>query len=585
MSGSRHTTGLTPSAQRTVARCRRLAADSVQPGSWASFLVLTLLQDESLASACLIRHGITQEWLVTRTLGAEVAQSAANALTADSTPYSRDAFELPSNTLDGINDPLEFSSILDRATDLARRGMSDAGVSSAHLLLAIVETNKLIRDQFAAAGATLQTLRDELYPEQSKSEPPIQVDDCLEFNHDAAISNTPVTANALPLPSVWRILDANLNRGREGLRVLEDFARFLANDERVSLECKTLRHELVTAEKQLFSCFAITNPGFATLEERDTTGDVGTSLSTEGERNRPALTELVTANNRRVQESLRSLEEYGKLVSDDFAAVMKQLRYRAYTLEKMMSGITPLLKAADGVNASSQVDGNNKAVDRRRSRLESAQVYVLITESLCRLPWKHLAEQALAGGADVLQLREKCLNDRELLRRATWLREACRAANALFIMNDRPDVAVASKSDGVHVGQDEFLVSEARQILRSGQLIGVSTHNPDQALQAMIDGADYLGVGPVFPSRTKSFDAFPGLPFVKAVSSTVRKPWFTIGGVTLESLSELMEAGSTRVAVTSAVAGADEPAAVVREFKRRLANDQSSNAERFGELQ
>ena len=608
MTSSRNNLAMTPGAARTVARCRRQAGVLARTDSWAAFLVLALLQDESLASACLQRLGITRDWLSSGLLGAEVAQLAAQSDTDDDDDLdieSLDPETMPveasvcskagaaSQILEALNDPLEFTRVLDRATELARRGLNDSGVSSANLLLAIVETNTDIRQQFEAVGATLARIREELYPEQTVSQIPITVEFKLVFSESPSLSRDPLSGPALtagdgtqitntdrtaravtlqienddssPTPvasamrlaggndvallSVWRILDANLNRAREGIRVLEDFARFLADNHDVSLKLKSMRHDLVAAEKQLFA-----NAGIGMtdrLQFRDTEGDVGTSQMTDGEQQRSALADVIIANARRVEESLRSLEEFGKLVSAPFSAAMKSLRYSAYTMEKSLAGIS----------APGHLRHDDKA-----SRLQQARVYVLITESMCRLPWQQVVEQSLEAGAGVLQLREKSLNDRELLRRAEWIRAACLSAQTLFIVNDRPDIAAICLADGVHVGQEEFSVAEARRILKPGQLVGLSTHNLEQAIQATETGADYLGVGPVFPSQTKSFEDFPGLDFVSSVakSKAVTKPWFAIGGICLERMRELIAAGAQRVAVTSAVAGAENPGEVIR---------------------
>jgi thiamine-phosphate pyrophosphorylase len=609
MTGSRSNLAMTPGAARTVARCRRQAGVLARTDSWAAFLVLALLQDESLASACLLRLGITRDWLSSGLLGAEVAQLAAQSDDEDDEDIGAETLDsdiMPleasvcskvgaaSQILEALNDPLEFTRVLDRATELARRGLNDSGISSANLLLAIVETNGEIRQQFEAVGATLARIREELCPEQTTQQAPITVEFKLVFSEPPSLSNdsvsgpalaagdctqitntdrtaravtlqdensaqTPVasairlanTADVAPL-SVWRVLDANLNRAREGLRVLEDFARFLVDNHDVSLKLKSMRHDLVAAEKQLFASAGI---GMADrLQFRDTEGDVGTSQMTDGEQQRSALADVIIANARRVEESLRSLEEFGKLVSAPFSVAMKSLRYSAYTMEKSLAGIS-----APGL----------LRYDDKASRLQQARVYVLITESMCRLPWQQVVEQSLEAGADVVQLREKSLNDRELLRRAEWIRAASGNSHALFIVNDRPDIAAICEADGVHVGQEEFSVAEARKILKPGQLVGLSTHNPEQAIQATEAGADYLGVGPVFPSQTKSFDDFPGLAFVNSVAKSiaVTKPWFAIGGICLERMPELIAAGAQRVAVTSAVAGAEHPAEVIRAIR------------------
>lgn len=576
MPGSGHYAGLTSGAQRTVARCRRIAAASAEGDPWAAYLVLALLDDESLAAACLLRLGINRQWLMNGELGGEVARLAAMEVDTDDSIYHGDSCQTAAADDDAINDPLDFTRVLDRAAEIARRGLNDSGVTSANLLLAIVEINDTIRERFSAAGATPQRILAELYPEQSSPPPPLRVDDVLVFSSNVEIAVEAIgssdTERPAPTRDVWRVIDANLNRAREGLRVLEDFARFLSNDEQASLELKALRHELVAAERLLMQ----SSRESMTLAHRDTVSDVGTSLSTQGERIRGSLADVVVSNCRRVQESLRSLEEFGKLLSGEFASVIKQLRYRTYTAEKSLRTIVTMAQNPDLATA----DGTSPTAHRddRLSRLQRASVYVLITESLCRLPWRTVVEECLVGGADVLQLREKSLNDRELLRRSQWLRDACRSSDALFIVNDRADLAVASLADGVHVGQDELPVNDARRTLQPGQLVGLSTHNIAQATQAVPDGADYLGIGPVFPSRTKTFESYPGLTFVRAAASSVSAPWFAIGGVTSETLNDLMEAGATRVAVTSAVISSDEPQRVVREFKARLMDAKPGSA-------
>ena len=293
MSGSRNNLAMTPGAARTVARCRRQAGVLARTDSWAAFLVMALLQEESLASACLQRLGITRDWLSSGLLGAEVAQLAAQPENEDDDELdveSLDPDTMPleasvcskagaaAQILEALNDPLEFTRVLDRATELARRGPNESGVSSANLLVAIVETNGDIRQQFETVGATLARIREELYPEQMTRQVPITVEFNLLFSEGTGERNlitpkssaSPVISTGderprvpaqrpatggLRLPnrdesaplnqsaplSVWRILDANLNRAREGLRVLEDFARFLADNHDVSLKLKSMR--------------------------------------------------------------------------------------------------------------------------------------------------------------------------------------------------------------------------------------------------------------------------------------------------------------------------------------------------------
>ena len=166
----------------------------------------------------------------------------------------------------------------------------------------------------------------------------------------------------------------------------------------------------------------------------------------------------------------------------------------------------------------------------------------------------------------MIQLRDKHLGDRELLARARLLRATTRETGTLCVINDRPDLAALAAADGVHVGQLDASVKDARRILGPEALVGVSTHSIEQARQAVLDGANYIGVGPTFPSCTKAFEQFPGVELLRAVAAEIRLPAFAIGGICRENLAEVLAAGFTRVAVGAAVTSADDPARAVREL-------------------
>jgi thiamine-phosphate pyrophosphorylase len=159
--------------------------------------------------------------------------------------------------------------------------------------------------------------------------------------------------------------------------------------------------------------------------------------------------------------------------------------------------------------------------------------------------------------------RDKKLNDRDLLEHAKILRRISRECGTLFIVNDRPDLAVLSAADGVHVGQDELSIQEVRRIVGPEMLIGVSTHTIEQARQAVLAGASYIGCGPTFPSGTKHFDHFPGLPFLREVAAEISLPAFAIGGITPENLPEVVGTGMQRMAVGGAVACAAQPSSSI----------------------
>jgi thiamine-phosphate pyrophosphorylase len=336
-----------------------------------------------------------------------------------------------------------------------------------------------------------------------------------------------------------RILDANLNRGREALRVVEDYCRFVLNDHFLTEAVKHLRHGLAGASSQL--------PAGALLAARDTTGDVGTRISAGGEYDRTSSAHVVAVNLKRLQEALRSVEEYGKVFGPVLGREVELLRYRSYTLERA------IVRGSDA-----------------RRRLAGAQLYVLLTGSQCVAALDWTIAQAAAGGATAFQLREKTLPDAELIARARDVRRWTRQVNALFIVNDRPDIARLVGADGVHLGQDDLPVADARRIVGPDTLIGVSTHSVAQVRKAVLDGADYLGVGPTFPSRTKAFDAFPGLAFVREAAAETSLPAFALGGIGPDNVQDVVAAGLRRVAVSSTIAAADDPEAVARVLRAAL---------------
>ena len=283
-----------------------------------------------------------------------------------------------------------------------------------------------------------------------------------------------------------RILDAAANRAAEGLRVVEDYLRFALDDQHLTSLAKQLRHELAEAVARI--------PSAERLAARDTLSDVGTDLSTPSESSRSDLAAVVAASFKRVQQSLRSLEECSKLTDASLATVFESFRYRCYSLEK----------AADLTAESLR-------------RLDRTRLYVLIDGRSSAADFTTFVRSLIAAGADAIQLRDKRLSDRELLARARQLRELTENSSTLFIMNDRPDLAVLSRADGVHIGQVELTVKDARTIVGPRTLVGVSTHSIEQARQAVLDGASYLGIGPTFPSRHEVVRTFCG-PRSAAVS-------------------------------------------------------------------
>jgi thiamine-phosphate pyrophosphorylase len=182
-----------------------------------------------------------------------------------------------------------------------------------------------------------------------------------------------------------------------------------------------------------------------------------------------------------------------------------------------------------------------------------------------------LAAALLAGGARVVQLRLKAATSRELLDAALRIVPLARAASALFLVNDRPDVARAAGADGVHLGQDDVPVAAARRVLGPDAIVGVSTHDVDEARRADAEGADYVGVGPVYATSSKANPLAPrGLALVRAVRTAVRRPLVAIGGITVDTAPAVRAAGADAVAMIAALARAPDPAAAVTAALRAL---------------
>jgi thiamine-phosphate pyrophosphorylase len=179
-----------------------------------------------------------------------------------------------------------------------------------------------------------------------------------------------------------------------------------------------------------------------------------------------------------------------------------------------------------------------------------------------------LLDAALRGGVDVVQLRDKELPDDELVEAGRVFRRVCDAHGALFVLNDRPDLAHACAADGVHVGQEDAPVREARRLVGDDLLVGLSTHAVEQIERA--DGADYIGIGPVFPTATKPDEAAVGLGLVRVAAHTAPVPWFAIGGIDLSNVADVVAAGGERVAVVRAIRDADDPEAAARALRAAL---------------
>jgi len=571
---------LTEAASRALDNAARLAqlagGDAVEP----IHLLWALVLDESQAAERMARHGVTRE-----------------AIRDDLPEEARGSEELPAADVAPPEHGPGLERVLREAGVCVRRSVSMTEVGSEQLLWGLATVPSP-----AAALLKQHGIEPETIPTDGDGTvvgEPLPVDfEFSPFSRDSEFVGQPFQADrASPArpesigrsgqagkPDVLRILDAAANRAREGLRVVEDFVRFELDDAHLTRELKECRHELAAA---------LTEAGCGDwLPARDTPGDVGTRLSTPAESVRTSPFDVAQANFKRLQEALRSLEEYGKCVSPQFGARCEAVRYRLYTLEKAVLGTAAnrerladcrlywlltrddLRRKAEGGRRKAEpwrmLPASAKSADAGSVRHgDSPVIHNLLSESADN--WlDQQVQDALRSGVDIVQIREKELPDAELLDWTRTVRRWTRETGTLLIMNDRPDLAVLCEADGVHVGQDELSVADVRRIVGPRMLVGVSTHNIEQARRAVLDGADYLGVGPVFPSGTKSFESLAGLDYVRLVAAEISLPWFAIGGIDESNVAAVVEAGATRIAVSGALSNADSPEPAAGRLRRTL---------------
>jgi thiamine-phosphate pyrophosphorylase len=343
--------------------------------------------------------------------------------------------------------------------------------------------------------------------------------------------------------SFLRILDASINRAGEGIRVVEDYVRMVVADPFLAGQLKQLRHDLVKATESIDSA--------ARIAARDSEGDVGRNIQTQSEYDRSEANGLIQSNMARVQQALRAIEEFSKTIDPAIAKQTEQLRYRAYTIEKAVLTTTLSLQNLGNAKLYVLTDACDGAADN----------FVAFRDRISQL---------VDANVDLIQLRDKTLTDRQLVTAGKIVNELTRGSATLWVMNDRADLALAADADGVHLGQDDVTVAQARRIVGGSKVVGVSTHSIEQARAAVIDGANYIGVGPVFESTTKHFESHVGLELVRQVIEDIKLPAFAIGGISLSNIEEVLSTGIRKVAVSSAVCDSQNISVSVGELQNAL---------------
>lgn len=337
-----------------------------------------------------------------------------------------------------------------------------------------------------------------------------------------------------------RLMDANLDRLSEGLRVLEDIARFVLTDSHATEMLKRMRHELAGAEGELRERL---------LAARDAERDVGREGRVQGLERRD-LVDLVTANARRAEESLRVLEEFAKLPETPREIAVRDFEGARFTLYQIERDLVLKLSRQD-----------------KRERIHGLHV-IIDTDALAGRDVVDAAQQVIEGGGRVLQLRDKRLSSRDGVVLAKTLAELCRSAGVLFIVNDSVEIALAADADGVHLGQDDLPIRAARQLMPPDRVIGGSARTLEQARAAEEAGADYIGAGAVYASLSKPSAEVIGVRRLGEICKAVSIPVVAIGGITSRTAQEVLDAGADGFAVIDAVLNSDDIEKAARELAK-----------------
>jgi len=364
---------------------------------------------------------------------------------------------------------------------------------------------------------------------------------------------------------MYRIIDVNINRASEALRVLEEITRFELNNENLSERLKLMRHKISNCFDKHYEIL---------LHERNTENDVGIGIANPRfkqngkwrmengklEKNHFPfsifhfpLEKVFKPNIKRLQQALRVLAETTDASSNlSCREIFEQARYDSYTLEKEI--------------------WEQLTMKINKLRLQDKKLYLVTNSDKFESDDAFIdaVAAALKGGVQIVQLREKNRPANEIIALGKKIRMLCSEFDALYIVNDRIDIAQITNADGVHLGQDDIDVHSAREILGGNFIIGVSTHAPEQAQKAVSDGADYIGVGPVFSTPTKEGRTAVGLEYVKWAGENVEIPFFAIGGIDLDNVDSVINHGAKRIAIVRSIINAQNPHNVAKSFLQRL---------------
>jgi len=323
---------------------------------------------------------------------------------------------------------------------------------------------------------------------------------------------------------IYQIIDANLDRAREGLRVLEDWARFGLGKEKYVEKIKNFRQILGKNHLEIYKL------------SRNYIEDKCKGLTHKEQINRKTSDQIISSNSGRVQEALRVIEEFSRPHNHELSKIASEIRYEIYTIEVELLSLS------------------------KRKKLEKILIendLYVITDQKDNL--LEIIEETLIAGVRIIQHRFKPGTDKDHLQEAIQIKNLCKRYNSLFIVNDRLDIALASNADGIHLGQDDLDLKTARKLLGYSKIVGISANNAIDISNALKEGCDYLGIGPVFETKTKKNKIPLGIENIKTLTKDLNIPWFAIGGIKSNNISYLKRNGFKKVALVSELMNSEDP--------------------------
>jgi len=323
---------------------------------------------------------------------------------------------------------------------------------------------------------------------------------------------------------IYQIIDANLDRAREGLRVLEDWARFGLGKEKYVERIKNFRQILGKNHLEVYK------------QSRNHIEDICKGLTHHEQFNRKTSEQIISSNSARVQEALRVIEEFSRLQNHELSKIASEIRYEIYTIEIDLLSYSKRKKSEE--------------------ILRENDLYVITDQKDNLL---EIVEEILIGGVRIIQHRFKTGTDQDHLKEAIQIKNLCKRYNSLFIVNDRLDIALASNADGIHLGQDDLDIKTARKLLGYSKIVGISANNAIDIANALKEGCDYIGIGPVFESTTKKNKIPLGIENIKTLTKDLNIPWFAIGGIKSNNISYLKRNGFKKIALVSELMNSEDP--------------------------